>query len=135
MSDLGRSLPQMGETTPFSGKDAVRSGSLTYRDLRRYIRVYRDVYIKRGANLTAKDRAIAAWLWSEKQSVVAGNSAAALLGAKWVNAAAAAELVSKRTRPPALIVTRNETLLPEEISVVDGVPVTSAARTAYDVGR
>jgi hypothetical protein len=34
-----------------------------------------------------------------------------------------------------LIVTRNETLLPGEITEVGGVPVTSPARTAFDLGR
>ena len=59
-------------TTPFVGTDAVRAGSLTERDLRRSCtRIYRDVYKRRGSNLTAKDRAIAAWLWSGKGAVVA----------------------------------------------------------------
>lgn len=66
---------------------------------------------------------------------MAGNSAAALLGAEWIDAHAPAELVCDRTRPPPLIVTRNETLWAGETTVVDGVPVTSPARTAFDLGR
>lgn len=93
------------------------------------------MYRRRGGELTAADRAIAAWLWSGKEAVVAGNSAAALLGAKWIDPGVPAELVCDRTRPPALIITRNETLGPDEVAVVDGVPVTSPARTAFDLGR
>jgi hypothetical protein len=126
----------MGKGTPFIGTEAVHAGALTERDLRRFCtRIYRNVYQRRDCGLTAKDRALAAWLWSEKRAVVAGNSAAALLGAKWVDPHAPAELISDRKRPPPLLVTRNETLLPGEVTDVCGVPVTSPARTAFDLGR
>src|ERR1700728_2619978 len=95
-------------TTPFAGSEAILAGTWTKRELRRSCtRVYRDVYQRRGSALTARDRAVAAWLWSEKKAVVAGNSAAALLGAEWVDPHRPAELVSDRKRPPRLIVTRN----------------------------
>jgi Protein of unknown function (DUF559) len=123
-------------TTPFVGSEAILAGTWTKRELRRSCtRVYRDVYQRRGSALTARDRAVAAWLWSGKKAVVAGNSAAALLGAEWVDPHRPAELVSDRKRPPRLIVTRNETLLAGETALVGGVPVTSAARTAFDLGR
>jgi hypothetical protein len=112
------------------------AGSLTERELRRSCtRVYRNVYLRRGVELNAASRALAAWLWSGKQAVVAGNSAAALLGAKWVDALAPAELVSGRKRPPPLIITRNETLLAGEVVILNGIPVTSPSRTAFDLGR
>jgi hypothetical protein len=121
---------------PFVGTEALRAGSLTERELRRSCtRVYRNVYLRRGVELNADSRALAAWLWSGKQAVVAGNSAAALLGAKWVDALAPAELVSGRKRPPPLIITRNETLLAGEVVIVNGIPVTSPSRTAFDLGR
>jgi len=123
-------------TTPFVGSEAILAGTWTKRELRRSCtRVYRDVYQRRGSALTARDRAVAAWLWSGKKAVVAGNSAAALFGAEWVDPHRPAELVSDRKRPPRLIVTRNETLLAGETALVGGVPVTSAARTAFDLGR
>jgi hypothetical protein len=123
-------------TTPFVGSEAILAGTWTKRELRRSCtRVYRDVYQRRGSALTARDRAVAAWLWSGKKAVVAGNSAAALLGAEWVDPHRPAELVSDRKRPPRLIVTRNETLSAGEAALVGGVPVTSAARTAFDLGR
>jgi REase_MTES_1575 len=126
----------VGRQTPFVGTEAIRAGRFTERELRRSCtRVYRNVYQRRGADLSAKDRALAAWLWSGKKAVVAGSSAAALLGAEWVDPHAPAELITDRKRPPPLIVTRNETLLADEKTAVNGIPVTSAARTAFDLGR
>jgi len=123
-------------TTPFVGSEAVLAGTWTERELRRSCtRIYRDVYQRRGGALTARDRAVAAWLWSGKTAVVSGNSASALLGAEWVDPHAPAELITDRKRPPPLIVARDETLLAGENVLVDGVPVTSPARTAFDLGR
>lgn len=118
----------MGTGGPFVGTEAVGSGAVTERELRRSCaRIYRNVYQRRDSPLTASDRAVAAWLWSGKKAVVAGNSAAALLGAEWVDPLAPAELISDRKRPPPLIVTRNESLLAGEALEVKGVPVTSPA--------
>jgi Protein of unknown function (DUF559) len=123
-------------TTPFVGSDAVLAGTWTERELRRSCtRIYRNVYQRRGGNLTAKDRAVAAWLWPGKQALVAGTSAAALLGAEWVDPRTPAELITDRKRPPPLIVARDETLLAGENVLVDGVPVTSPARTVFDLRR
>ncbi|BBY36651.1 hypothetical protein MMAN_07850 [Mycobacterium mantenii] len=121
---------------PFVGTEAVRAGAYTERELRGACsRIYRNVYQRRGSELTARDRAIAAWLWSGREAVVAGCSAAALLGAEWIDPHTPAELVCDRTRPPSLIITRNETLTEDEVTAVYGVPVTSPARTAFDLGR
>ncbi|WP_068180372.1 DUF559 domain-containing protein [Mycobacterium sp. UM_CSW] len=126
----------MGKGTPFVGTHAVDAGALTRRELRRSCtRIYRNVYQRRDSALTAKDSVIAAWLWSGKQAVVAGNSAAALLGAEWVDPESPADLISGRKRPPPLIVSRNESLLEGEVTAVNGVAVTSPARTAFDLGR
>jgi hypothetical protein len=122
--------------SPFVGTDALRARTLTDHELRRSCtRVYRNVYLLRGVELSAQSRAVAAWLWSGKEAVVAGNSAAALLGAKWVDARAPAELITDRKRPPPLIITRNETLLAGETMLVNKIPVTSPSRTAFDLGR
>jgi hypothetical protein len=126
----------MGRGTPFRGTEAICTGALTRRELRRScIRIYRNVYHKRDGELTASDRAVAAWLWSGRTAVVAGNSAAALLGAKWVDPQAPAELVTGRKRPPPLIIVRDERLLTGETTTVGEVPVTSPARTVFDLGR
>jgi hypothetical protein len=47
----------------------------------------------------------------------------------------AAELIHHNRRPPALIVVHTEALLAGEAVEVDGVALTSPARTAFDIGR
>jgi hypothetical protein len=122
--------------SPFVGTDALRAGTLSEYELRRsYTRVYRNVYVRRGVELSAASRAVAAWPWSGKEGVVAGNSAAALLGAKWADPRAPAELICNRKRPPPLIITRDETLPAGEATTVNGIPVTSPPRTVFDLGR
>lgn len=89
----------MGE--PFSGSDAVASGWLTPYQLRsRFVGVHRDVYVARDGRPTAAARAKAAWLWSGRTCVIAGSSAAAVHGAKWVDDAAPAEILYGNRRPP-----------------------------------
>lgn len=100
-----------------------------------YEAVYPGVYAPAGIELTASQRAHAAWLWSRRTAVVSGNSAAALLGAKWVSPALDAELVHDNRRPPSRISVHTDTLEPQEILIIDGVAVTSPARTAFDIGR
>jgi hypothetical protein len=47
--------------------EVLASGQLTRRDLsRRYTKLYRNVYVRNGVELTALDWAYAAWLWSGK---------------------------------------------------------------------
>jgi len=99
-----------------------------------YQAVYPDVYVPRGVSPTAEQRARAAWLWSRGQAVVAGQSAAAMFGAKWVDHRKA-ELVWENRRPPPLIVVHSDTLLPDEVTDIDGVALTTPPRTAFDIGR
>lgn len=100
-----------------------------------YDPIYPGVYVPGGIDLTASQRAEAAWLWSRRRAVVAGHSAAALLGAKWVDAALDAELTYVNRRPPAGIIVHSERLIADEVSEVGGIAVTSPARTAFDIGR
>ena len=100
-----------------------------------YERVYPDVYVPYGIELTAAQRGEAAWLWSRRRGVVAGQSAAALLGAKWVDASKPAELICGNRRPPPMLTVHSDTLLPGETVQVGAMTVTSAARTAFDIGR
>ena len=89
----------------------------------------------REANLTAIQRAQAAWLWSRRRGVLAGLSAAAVLGAKWIDSDVAAELIHTNRRPPPLLSMHTDTLLAGEARTARGLPVTTAARTAFDLGR
>lgn len=119
---------------PFLGSEALAAGRLTSFALRtRFVAVYRDVYVPRGTEITATVRAHAAWLWSRRMAVVAGQSAAALHGAKWVDSRRPAELLWPNRRPPPGIHTWSDRVAEDEIDVVAGVPVTTPARTALDL--
>ena len=120
----------------FIATEALAAGAVTRRELaHRYTKVYRNVYTPGGLELTAADRAVAAWMWSGRTATVAGLSAAALLGSKWVPAEAPAELVRSQHRAPSGIVVRKDTIADDEARVVGGASCTTVARTAFDIGR
>jgi len=125
----------MGEAfTAFKGSEAVASGAMTPYALRsRCVAVYPDVYVPRETTLTAVDRAAAAWLWSRRRAVIAGQSAAALHGAKWVDGHRAAELLWPNRHAPRGISTWSDRFADDEIEVIDGMRVTTPARTALDL--
>ena len=121
---------------PFLGSEALAAKALPERAMRAlYDPVYPGVYVPGCIELTAGRRAEAAWLWSRRKAAVSGHSAAALLGAKWVDANLNAELTHANRHPPAGITVHSETLLPDEITEIGGIAVTSSARTAFDIGR
>lgn len=123
----------MGE--PFVGSEAVATGELHKSALRtRYTRVFRDVYVSPGTELTPLVRARAGWLWSRQRGIVAGNSAAAVHGAKWVDPGAPFEMIHSNRNPLAGLRVRTEEIEEDEIVRIDGIPVTSVARTALDIG-
>ncbi|TGD84078.1 hypothetical protein BayCH28_27015 [Mycolicibacterium sp. CH28] len=121
---------------PFIGSEAVVSGELTPYALRsKFTAIYPDVYVPRDVALTARSKAVAAWLWSGRHGVVAGRSASALYGAKWVDTRLPAELIWTNRRPPNGIRCWSDTLSDDEFEVVDGICVTTPARTALDIAR
>ena len=119
---------------PFIGSEAIAAGSLTPYELRtRFVKLYPDVYVSREIDLTATIRAEAAWLWSRRNGVIAGRSAAALHGAKWVDAKLPAEIHCYNRRPPAGIRTWSDPVADDETAIVNGIAVTTPARTAFDI--
>jgi hypothetical protein len=121
---------------PFLGSEALAAGNVTRHGLAtRYESVFRNVYIPRGRTLTPVQKAYAAWLWSRRRATVAGVSAAAMLGSKWIDARLPAELNQPSQHKTPGIVLHNDCLAPDEVVVRRGVPVTSPARTAFDLGR
>lgn len=122
----------MGEQ--FIGSEAIASGALTPYELRtRFVAIYPDVYVSSNTKITPIIRARAAWLWSDRQGVVAGQSAAALHGAKWVDERRPAELLWPNRRPPNGIRSWSDRFADDEVELVDGVRVTTPARTALDI--
>lgn len=120
---------------PFLGSEAVAAGLTRHELATRFEAVYRNVYVPRGQALTPAQRAHAAWLWSGRRATVAGISAAAIHGAKWIDPRLPAELNQASQHKTTGIVLRNDTLMANEIEVTRGIPVTTPARTAFDLGR
>ena len=125
-------LRRMGE--PFIGSEAIASSRLTPYALRsRFVALYPDVYLPAGAEVTAAVRAKAAWLWSRRQGIVAGQSAAALHGAKWVDDRKPVELLWPNRRPPNGIHAWSDRFADDEVQSVAGVRATTPSRTALDI--
>ncbi|HEV7853472.1 MAG TPA: hypothetical protein VGP27_19255 [Mycobacterium sp.] len=121
---------------PFRGREAVAAGLLSDHRLRRsFAAVYPGVHVPRGAELSAAQRARAAWLWSRRRGVLAGLSAAATLGAKWIEPDLPAELVHTNRRPPPMLTVHTDDLAAGETRRVGDMRVTTTARTAFDIGR
>jgi hypothetical protein len=121
---------------PFIGTEAVAAGAVNrYQLATRFQRVHRNVYAAKGLQLNAVDKAQAAWLWSGRRAILAGCSAAALHGARWIDPRLPAELNQTSQHKTAGIMLHCDTLGADDIVTIGGIPVTSAARTAFDVGR
>ncbi|WP_343577419.1 hypothetical protein [Mycobacterium sp.] len=124
----------MGEV--FRGSEALRDAALTEHQLRRWYQpIFRDVYVPRYHQPSLDDRTLGAWLWSRRRAVIAGAAAAALHGAAWVDRDCPIELIAKSARTQRGLVVRNEMLEADEITRVRRLPVTTVARTAFDLGR
>ncbi|MCV7280411.1 hypothetical protein H7J88_12205 [Mycolicibacterium flavescens] len=123
-------------TEPFIGTEAVASGLVTRRTLvSRHDMIYRNVYVPKGVELTAELRARAAWLWSGRHATLAGMSAAALYGSKWIRPQLPAELIRPEACAVDGILIHRAKLRDDEVGAVGGMPVTTPARTAFDIGR
>ena len=119
---------------PFIGSEALASGRLNRHQLRsRHVAIHPDVYMPAGTRLTALSRATAAWLWTGRSGVLAGRSAAALHGAKWVDDDAPAQLLHRNRRAPSGIDTWSDRFEDDEVQIGRGMPVTTPARTALDL--
>lgn len=118
------------------GGEAVRAGVATRHELRRdYTTLYRGVFVRKGGEISLKDRAIGAWLATGRQGVIAGVTASALHGAAWVDPPDDIEVTGVKGRPQDGLLLRTERLASDEVTRVGGLPVTTRVRTAFDLGR
>lgn len=121
---------------PFIGSEALTAGVLTRHELRTYHRALMpNVYLDKWVDPSLQQRITAAWLWSRREAVIAGVSASAMHGAKWIDEAAAIELIWRNARAPQRVITRDELLRDGETQLLNGMPVTTPERTAFDIGR
>ena len=129
-----RTLPVMAD--PFLGSEALAAGVLTPYELRsRYLAVHKDVYLPRDAELTAVLRAKACWLRSRRRGIVAGYSASALHGAKWIDSTRPAAIIDTNRHTVAGVQAWEERIDDDEIGAVEGIRLTTPARTALDLAR
>lgn len=120
---------------PFIGSEAVAAGTLTKTQLTtRCRRMFADVYVPRDLEVDATVRAKAGWLWTRRRGVVAGFAAAALHGSRWVDDRLVVQLIHDNRRNPPGLQTHRDRIDDNEIVLVAGMPVTSPARTALDLG-
>jgi very-short-patch-repair endonuclease len=123
---------------PFQGSAAVAAGLLTRDRLYgpRFRRLFPDVYVPAGVepDLLLRSRAAAAYVGG--RGVLVGYSAAELLGASCAPADAPAEVTAPEgsRSPPGLVVHRFRPA-GDEVTRCGGLAVTTALRTAYDLGR
>ncbi|WGI32623.1 hypothetical protein [Mycolicibacterium aubagnense] len=123
-------------TEPFIGSEALASGVLNRYELGRHHRLLMPkIYVDKRAALSLQQRITAAWLWSGRDGVIAGAAASALHGARWVAHDVPIELISTKIRAPTGVITRRDTVHDDEVTLVDGMSVTSVERTAFDLGR
>ena len=119
---------------PFLGSEAVAAGALTRHALRKdFVALHQDVYVSRGATVSPVIRAKAAWLRSRRRGVLAGPSASALHGAKWVDRQRPAAIIDTNRRKTRGVRAWADRIESDEICVVDGMPVTTPERTALDI--
>lgn len=121
---------------PFLGSEALAAGAVNRYQLNTsHDMLHRDVFVPHGAVLTPVDKAVAAWLWSGRRGVVAGLSAAALHGSLWIDANLPAELNQPSRHKTAGIILHSDHLAEDDVGVLDGIRVTTPARTVFDLGR
>jgi len=124
---------------PFLYSEGIRGG-MTRRQLRgAYWRsVFRGVRVWHEAPLDVRLRIRAAALLLPAGGAVGGRSAAALHGVDVLRSDGPVEIVVPRDaamRPRAGVTVRRALLLPDDVVSVDGIPVTTALRTAFDLAR
>lgn len=118
------------------GAEAISRGLLTRGQLRwNYSAVLPGVYLAKNAERTVFTNATAAWLWTGRTAIITGRTAAALHGAKWVEASTPIDVIAKHTRRRSGVVVHEERITDDEITLIGELPVTTPARTALDIAR
>jgi very-short-patch-repair endonuclease len=124
------------EREPFIGSEALALGIMNRHQLRTQNRLlFPNVYLAKRVPVSLDRRIAAAWLWTNREGVIAGSAAAALLGTKWIAEDIAIEVIHPNNHPPRGVLTRRDILLDGEVTAVAELMVTTPERTAFDIGR
>jgi hypothetical protein len=121
---------------PFVGAEVIGAGGLTRGQLRwNHTAVHPGIYLPRDAERSLYLNTVATWLWTGRRGVIAGRAAAALHGAKWVDASTPIEVIADHTRRRKGVIVHEERVSFDEITYIGELPVTTPARTALDIAR
>lgn len=116
--------------------EAIAAGEMTRKRLNRdYDRLYRNVYVPRGFEPTARERVQGAWLATGRTATMAGLSAAFLHGSRWIDDDIVPEILASHARAPRGITAYRAALPADEVCRRRGIQCTTAPRTAFDLGR
>ncbi|AGB25299.1 hypothetical protein Mycsm_05091 [Mycobacterium sp. JS623] len=121
---------------PFIGSEAINNGAIRKHELRaEYRPEFPDVYVPKDAVLTLRERARAGWLYSHREGVIAGVTASALHGARWVDNDLPIELIWSNARRPRGLRTYDMRLRADELAEYEQMRITTVERSAFDIGR
>lgn len=125
------------QDAPFVGTEARAAGRVGRHQLRsRFTRFHPNVYLPDDVVEPSLDQRIrAAWLWSQRQAVIAGSAAAFLHGSRWIDREATIELIHGNPRTPVGVIARRDLLLDGEAAALGDMAVTTPSRTGFDIGR
>lgn len=118
---------------PFVGSEALLAGMTRHHLRTRFRAIHCGVYVAVGTEPTPVLRAKAAWLRSRRRGVLAGLSAAAMHGARWIDSHEPAYIIDENHRPERGIVVWRDDIDADEICLIGGVRVTDPIRTAIDL--
>ncbi|HEY9315213.1 DUF559 domain-containing protein [Williamsia sp.] len=125
--------------TPFWGPDAPRPEGITRRMMERnFRRMHRGVLVSSTKTLGPLDLIDAALLRAGPSAALSGLSAAFLHGLSWYDDDSPIEISRHPTgqgRCRGGIRVVRADLAPDDVTIIDGRRVTTAVRTAYDLGR
>ena len=111
----------------------------SHRARRELHRLHRGVYVDPTVTLTATDRIRAAYLSAGPGAVVAGVSAQFLHGVHYPDVDGDVEMIrdlrGQGRRRTGVRFLRTDRLAADDVFEIAGLPVTTAIRTAYDLGR
>ena len=121
---------------PFVGTEARAAGLSRHHLRSKSTRLHPNVYVcAEGSDPDLAQRIRAAWLWSHRQAVIAGSTAAFLHRTQWIDRDTAVELIHSNPRSPAGVIARRDLLLDGEVMLINDLTVTTPTRTAFDLGR
>ncbi|MFN8228977.1 MAG: type IV toxin-antitoxin system AbiEi family antitoxin [Mycobacterium sp.] len=137
MSLPSRKFPDMGyRSEPFIGSEAIANLDLTRGELRwNHRALLPDVYLHKDAPRDLRARTRAAWLWTGRKGIIAGQAAAAIHTRGPLDDDTPVELIARARRPQCGVIIRTERIDADEIAAWHHMLITSPERTALDLAR